>query len=96
MASNLLRPVKDVIEPLRAVLVSLDVGFMAEAVFITDFCGTLIVAKQNDFDIWMEEFPGLQSIALNDSAVALKRFSSGEEGQQSFSPFSRTGARLKE
>jgi hypothetical protein len=54
--------------------VAVDVGFMAEPVFGADFCGTLIVSKQNDFDIRVEQSPTLQGIALNDAAVAPKGF----------------------
>ena len=42
---DLLGPVKDVIDPLRTVFVSLDVGFVAKAILSTGFSGTLIVAE---------------------------------------------------
>src|SRR5215468_975073 len=45
MASNLLRTVKNVIESLSTMLVSLAVRFMAEPVFGANSCGTLIVSK---------------------------------------------------
>ena len=50
---DFLRPVKNVIEPLCTVLVSLDVRLVAKAVSSTNFCGAFIVAKYNDFDVWI-------------------------------------------
>jgi hypothetical protein len=54
--------------------VALDEGFMAEPVFGADSCSTLIVSKQNDFDIRVEQSPAFQGIALDDAAVTPKGF----------------------
>lgn len=70
-----------VVQALGAVLVALDVRLVAESKFPGGFGGAIIGAKKDDLDVWVQGFPGLQGVALDDASVADKGFGGSEEGQ---------------
>src|SRR5882724_1364099 len=81
MFCDLLGAAEDGVETLRAELRAEDFRFVARAKFAADFCRAFIVAEDDDFDVGMEEFPGLERVALDHVDVTAERFGSGEEGE---------------
>jgi len=57
------------IDPNGAMLVALQMGFMAKAQFAGSLCAAVVVAKENDLDLWMEKGPALDGVALDDPDV---------------------------
>jgi len=57
---DLLGAVEDGIEAFCAEFGAKDFRFVTNAELATDFCGSGIVTEYNDFDVGMEEFPGLK------------------------------------
>lgn len=56
-----------------------DFGFMAETEFAADLASALVVAKQNDFNIWMQKLPAFQCVALNDRGMSAEGLGRSEE-----------------
>ena len=56
-----------------------DFGFVAKTEFATDLARALVVAKQNDFDIWVQKLPAFQCIALNDCGMSAEGLGRCEE-----------------
>src|SRR5712664_425671 len=76
-----LGPGEKIVQALGAQLVARDVRLVAKSEFLRDFGGAFVVAKENDFDLGMKGFPGLQRVALNDADMGAEGFRGGEEGQ---------------
>jgi hypothetical protein len=53
-----------------AVFVAVGLRLAAKAEFAGDLRGAFVGADENDFDIWMEARPGLDSVALDDADVS--------------------------
>ena len=84
MAGDLLRPAKNKIDALCPEFVAFHMRFVAKAQFARNLDGSGIVAEKNNFNIGMEKRPAFEGVALNDFAVASKRFCGGEQRQHIF------------
>src|SRR5262249_33088407 len=70
-----------VVQTFRALLAAFHVRFVADAEFPRDISGALVVTEKNHLDSWVSQCPALDGIALNNSALAEKRFRRGKEGK---------------
>jgi len=69
-----LRLREEIVQPLGAPLVALDLRLVAQSEFLRGFGGAFVRAKENDFDLRMKRLPGLQRVALNDPMWPRKGF----------------------
>jgi arylsulfate sulfotransferase len=60
-----------------------DMRLMPQSQFGTDLPCAFFVTEKDDFDITREKGPALQSIALDDAIVSLKRLRCGKNGEHS-------------
>ena len=56
-----------------------DFGFVAQPEFAADLARALVVAKQNDFNFWVQKLPAFQCIALNDRGMSAEGLGRSEE-----------------
>ena len=84
MAGDLLRPAKNKIDALCPKFVAFHMRFVAKAKLTGNLGGAVVVAEKNNFNIGMEKRPAFEGVALNDFAVASKRFCGGEQRQHIF------------
>jgi hypothetical protein len=71
---EILCPVEDPIQVGRVELVTWNRRLQMSAKLASDFRGSPIVTENKDFDSGVQAFPALDGIALDDGAVASKRF----------------------
>src|SRR5438552_857339 len=84
VASELLCAAKNIVNALCAEFVAFHMRFVAKAQFARNLDGSGIVAEKNNFNVGMEKRPAFEGVALNDFAVASKRFCGGEQRQHIF------------
>jgi|HubBroStandDraft_6_1064221.scaffolds.fasta_scaffold1156770_2 hypothetical protein len=56
-----------------------DFGFVAETEFAANLACALVVAKQDDFNIWVQKRPAFQCIALDDRGMSAKGLGRSEK-----------------
>jgi hypothetical protein len=81
MAGDIASPIKDVVQVFSAMLIPVNVGLMADAEVLARFRGAFLVSKEDYFGTWVEERPALESIPLNDVALANEGLRSREKRQ---------------
>jgi hypothetical protein len=77
----LLRAAKQKIHIGQLASEAFDVRLVADAELLRGLGRALFVAEQNDLDVWMQERPTFQRVALNDAVVARKRFRRGKKSE---------------
>jgi hypothetical protein len=65
---------ENIIKPLGAKLVAFYKSFVTKAKFVGNLRAASVVAKENNFDIWVQPLPAFERVALNNTAVSFKGF----------------------
>src|SRR5438128_12609490 len=78
---DLLGGAENRVETLCAESRTKDFRLMPETKFAANFRRSFVVAKENDFNVWMKQFPTLKRIALDHVDVTTERLGSGEDGE---------------
>src|SRR5208282_4227085 len=79
VARDLLGAAENGAQTLRAILPTLDRGFVAQTQFAADLRGARIVAEENHLHVRMQPLPAFQRIALDHRGVPGERFGGSEE-----------------
>ena len=84
VAGELLCAAKNIVNALCPEFVAFHMRFVAKAKLTGNLGGAVVVAEKNNFNVGMEKRPAFEGVALNDFAVASKRFCGGEQRQHIF------------
>jgi hypothetical protein len=72
MAGHIAGPVEEVVQVFSAVLIPADLGFVPDAEVPAHLRSAFFVSEEDYFGVRVEKCPALESVPLNDVAVANK------------------------